>query len=226
VHQKYCVNRNLPHPCKCEIGKLLSCIGNCLRKLNIFDTDNIFVCYIDININIEEGNNCSIKTYSYAIHRNPSSVDKKGIYVVVGNFWILGCDNRSNIIYIGGQREGEQSLYGRIKKFIKAIENGDKKLHSGGAKIHKRLCELGQIQETCLYLIGFPINDNYKVEKAEGCFQVIYAYYYNRSPCFVDEMPAADFDIFRSIPPNDAKRTIQFILTTIDIFFRDCIQKC
>ena len=221
---RYCDNnQNLSHPCKNEITKLLKLLNeiySCLQRLNVFDTDNIPVWYIHIHKNV-------INVDNYFIRGNCFSVKgKKGIYLVVGNSCKLECDNKSNIIYIGGQREGEQSLVERIEKFIIAIKTGKRNYHSGGAKIHDKVCNLEPI-ETCLYVIGFPLKDEHKdkVNKVEGCFQEAYRLSKGRNPCFVDGTVKPDFNIFL-IPPDDARRTIQFILTTIDIFFRDCIQDC
>jgi len=233
VSRKYCVNnQNLFHPCINEITKLKENIKSYLQKLNIFDTGNVLVCYVEIWVNIECNIECKVNVKSYNIYGDPSLVNRngqKGIYIVVGNSCKLRCDNRSNIIYIGGQEKGRsQSLYERIRNFIAEFEeNGS---HSGAKKIKERLkelCRQGQTQKTCLYIIGLPLKDEHRniVEKVEGCFQVAYKHLYLQDPCFVDQTEDPNFNIFL-IPPDDARRTIQFILTAIDIFFRDCIQNC
>jgi len=224
-----CINVRPYHPCKGKkynkIYKLLNQIKTYLRTLKIIEVNNVFIGYINIRNKGQLTANC------YSVYRDLSSLKgKKGIYIVIGNSCKLGCDNRSSIIYIGGQEErGQQTLDGRIGKFINEFKGTGP--HNGAKKIKKRIIE-NNITQTCLYIIGLPLKDAHKdkVEKAEGCFQAAYRHFYLIDPCFVDQTKDPDFTIFQSISPiifpDDARRTIQFILTTIDIFFRDCIQNC
>jgi len=209
-------------PCPCNgamnqlISKLIRRMTSYMRILRIFDFRNVFVVCIDI-----QNNQGQISATENPVHNG--LVQAPGIYVVVGNSCKLRCDNRSNIIYIGSSENLRRRIGG---DFIATLQKGNNQ-HSGAQKIRKAIL-INNISQTCLYIIGFPLKDAHKdkVEKLEGCFQAAYIHFYLIDPCFVDQTEDPDFTIFGLIPPDDARRTIQFILTTIDIFFRDCIRDC
>jgi len=211
----------MPCPCNDIVDNLKEQIKIFLKNLNIFDVDNVMVGCLKIEKNQnQEGYNADFDG-DLSLLRG-----KKGIYIVVGNSCKLECDNQSDIIYIGGQEEiGDQTLDGRIEQFKNAF-NRTQSNHSGAEKIKKRMMDK-KIKKACLYIFGFPLIDRHKckIEKVEGCFQVIYAYYYDKSPCFVDKMPAADFTIFCTNSQR-AKQLILSLLHTIDLTFRDCIPNC
>ena len=229
-------------PCRCNDNDIVNYLKDrieqkiipCLEKLNIFDTQNVFVYCLECRIPRQQNQCPEIIVTPISVRGCVVDKHKPGIYIVVGNPRLGSqckqnrnqtCQTNSTIIDIGSSK----NLLRRFGYFILELKyNFCGKLHSTAQRIRQAILnEYGSGSNTCLYIIGFPLEDNHKdkVRKVEGCFQEAHRDFFLSYPCCVDRPEEPDFNIFL-IPPDEARRTIQFILTTIDIFFRDCIQDC
>ncbi len=233
--------------CCCRVEEINGLIVDIKREsenLSIFDIENISVFGIDVSSR-PTTNSTYLKTVckfntSWKKHNiNPNNRiswdeliplnvrDKKGIYIVVScqeiklNTLIL----EPSIVYIGGQREGTQSLFDRVKKIPQILANK-------GAEhpFAKKLINIFETfyedrkEELSFIIILLPLNNGFErhIEKVEGCFHYIYSHTNPKCPyfVFVDNKPSHDFNIFQD--EREAKETIKSILSKIEEILNNC----
>jgi len=153
----------MPCPCNGIVNQLIEHITPCLQNLGIFDLQNVFVVCLDLQRNGDGNgyiptNNSSIYLqgqFQQTSNLTNQIVSSAGVYVVLGNSCKLGCDNRSNITYIGES----DNLKERIGNFIYTLRGSSSSSnHSGAETIREALVD-NKILQTCLYILGFPIAD-------------------------------------------------------------------
>jgi len=201
-------------PCNGVVGNLISHITPYLQALNIFDTGNVFVYYVDITIQSNQ------KVILNLISVYGSIAQQPGIYIIVANSHNLQCKQSSpisNIIYIGSSGNLLQRHCSFIQELI-GNYNGNR--HSGAKRIKDTLLQRG-ITQTCLYVIGLPLKPQYN-QQVERCFQDVFINYYGNLPCCLKQHANVQC-IFNS--PNP-KQTIEDLLRDIDNIFNNCIQHC
>jgi len=259
-------------PCRCntQVNQLLSQInapsqnlgspnlGNFLRNLGIFDLRNVFVYCLECSISRQQNQCPEIIVTPISVHG--CVVDKPGIYIVVGKPSLgsqcrhnqnLRCNTNSTIIDIGSSN----NLLRRFAYFISELKDDFcGKLHSTAHRIRRAILNAYTSQnQTCLYIIGFPLltnippqinqvitqirnrvgRNNLSLEEiAEACFLDTYNSHYRGLPCCVRGAPPRKLiqSIFQYISyifnSPQPQRDIQNILDAIDSTFQNCISQC
>jgi len=219
----------MPCPCNNEISQLLNQIKT--QLLNIFDWQNVFVYCLECRIS----NQCpEIIVTPISVHGCVGkTVKRPGIYIVVGNpklgtqcQQILQqqqkptCTNtKSTIIHIGSSND----LLKRFAYFILELKyDFGGNLHSTAYRIRQAILKAYTSQnQTCLYIIGFPLDLQKSPSEVEGCFQKAFKQEYKSNPCCIGKTARCNQEFFSQIQ-DIAKE----VLKDIDLTFQNCISQC